>query len=1552
MARSIGSIEISVDLDTKRLMATAVSSGEKVGKATKKEIEKELRKVEASIATIDGRKEAELLRKQIEHAVRDIEATLDFTEARLALEQFEENAEAVRLVLDVGAELSEQDIEEIRVDFKGFKERIEADKIRAQLELDAEGVYDDAATVQAALENLSITWEADLTGLDDAVAKANAAKFAIEKRRINLKFDAAKSLAEEMLKVEAAKEAIERDEVRWNIDFATALGKGEAEIKLFLAKEHNIKLGMDADVAAAAAQLEVDLLAIERTLPNIDAEIDMRLNEIDLAVQIAKINAMAAAGIRDFDINVEVAVDKASKAAADALVEKNFKELGTKSGKGFGGNLISGDNTKLILAAVLTMGDALAEGMVGALSAATAVASSAIYAVGSAAAAATPLIVGLGGARGAVVIGSQGVGDAMSAISEEIATAHAEGREADLAFGEVGEALRNLAPAAADTALAFGGVRDGLTDLRLDVQQELFGGMADVVRDLGKTALPSIAKGFKLSADSVNTFGKEMGKLASKTDFEGIFKALDPALDDALDGIKAVFGSIEPFLKKAAPAAERLAEMIERGAEGWEDWVKADTDKLDKFLDRGLDSLEQWAKLLASTGDLLGTIFAAGAESGDTFVTSLNNIIERWDAWLEGAEGQDALVSFFETGEDAMSALEPLLDGLKEAFDTLIDGDAMSNFEALSSAIGDMLPEVAEMIAVLGDLQLVDALTPIVDILGLMAEAIGLLPDGALELVGVLIILAKTASAVSGAVRSAEQGIKAMNTASVGMSRANLILTGLSIAVVAVSAAFNAFGDDAEEAEERTRDLTDALRDNIDATILSGDVAVGASFGIDTLNETLLATEGSGEKIKAAFKGINDGAGSMILTVDDTSRVLGQLHEGGESAVGMLTELAKGWGLSEGPAKELAKIVDETGGGFSKTEIIGTDLGAMLDALAVKTGKPKEELADLGQALTDLQSEGEKTDLAGAAEGLLDIEIMGTAAEKAILAETEAAVASGEVHNDALSIFDEYTRRLNAEQNASDDATTALDRQRGSQALVNDSIQAAIVAAHDLEVARKEASDKAWDAYQAEVKLAGATEDGAVQAAAALGFNEDLAQAFVDVGNAADEAKGKADAFASVMEKLLGPTIAVEDAAIALEQSIDDMAEALTGGSEATSLREQSEKELADAMKDTAEAAALRAAGDDAGAKAAEESAAAHRLNADEAVNEANALAEAAKTMDITTQAGRDNRAMLHDHAAALLEDASALLSQGVATGDINAQMILGREILTQNADAFGMTREEAELYATTLLGTPDLLRTVIEVPGLLDALLNAEDLTVLFDKVSGEPVTAQFQEMGLDEGLAQSSEFKQLLIDIGAIEATPVIDASGAVIPQEQVDALNTGFEALDQVESSPDIVEPPPTAQDAVTTLTTDLTTLDGMNVTPTITIPNLATTITKVETLDRLIRNLPNAAVAASQGNVSLPRGTWPGSMAGEMINSPTFRRVGERGYREAIVPLDLPLNRVDPSVRQLAALLRGEGSEVRLSGGKTINLTQHITPVTADPEAVATKVINRAAALVGT
>jgi hypothetical protein len=87
------------------------------------------------------------------------------------------------------------------------------------------------------------------------------------------------------------------------------------------------------------------------------------------------------------------------------------------------------------------------------------------------------------------------------------------------------------------------------------------------------------------------------------------------------------------------------------------------------------------------------------------------------------------------------------------------------------------------------------------------------------------------------------------------------------------------------------------------------------------------------------------------------------------------------------------------------------------------------------------------------------------------------------------------------------------------------------------------------------------------------------------------------------------------------------------------------------------------------------------------------------------------------------------------------------------------------------------------------------------------------------------------------------------------------------------------------------------------------------------------------------------------AGGITTGPSI--AGEAGP-EMIIPLTRPLSQIDPSVRAIAAMLRGQGTDQVVTGGATgptkiVNNEIKVYAPSADPEAVAAQVVNRSVAM---
>lgn len=97
-------------------------------------------------------------------------------------------------------------------------------------------------------------------------------------------------------------------------------------------------------------------------------------------------------------------------------------------------------------------------------------------------------------------------------------------------------------------------------------------------------------------------------------------------------------------------------------------------------------------------------------------------------------------------------------------------------------------------------------------------------------------------------------------------------------------------------------------------------------------------------------------------------------------------------------------------------------------------------------------------------------------------------------------------------------------------------------------------------------------------------------------------------------------------------------------------------------------------------------------------------LAEGATGLDITTQAGRDNRESLLDLAAAANESAAAAVAATGSQDSATAALQRGRDALIAAGIQYGLTEDEARAYADSVLATPETVATWIQMNGADEA--------------------------------------------------------------------------------------------------------------------------------------------------------------------------------------------------------------------------------------------------------
>jgi hypothetical protein len=222
-----------------------------------------------------------------------------------------------------------------------------------------------------------------------------------------------------------------------------------------------------------------------------------------------------------------------------------------------------------------------------------------------------PAMAAAGGAAMATLaIGTRGFGDALAATDPEEFTA----------------ALDRLAPSAAAVAVAVRDLRPAFGDLRLDVQQHLFAGLAEPMKWLAELYLPALRHGFvgigtalNEGAMGVASFFAESTTLA---DTQTIFENTRLSVGNLMGSVLPLLQAFRDLAAVGSEFLPGLASGATGAAESFAAFVASarETGQLREFIQDGLTALQDLGTVLGAvvegmTGALGPFALASGALS-------------------------------------------------------------------------------------------------------------------------------------------------------------------------------------------------------------------------------------------------------------------------------------------------------------------------------------------------------------------------------------------------------------------------------------------------------------------------------------------------------------------------------------------------------------------------------------------------------------------------------------------------------------------------------------------------------------------------------------------------------------------------------------------------------------------------------------------------------------------------------------------------------------------------------------------------------------------------
>lgn len=255
---------------------------------------------------------------------------------------------------------------------------------------------------------------------------------------------------------------------------------------------------------------------------------------------------------------------------------------------------------------------------------------------------------------------------------------------------KVNEAMAKLPPNARAAVKELRELGPAWSDVRMEVQQQLWDGAAKTIERLGARYLPIAKVGLAGVADEFNNGATQLAKWADSDavmlDLAGIIGRVKVALHEAapagtnlaaaLTDMSVVGSTRLPALSGGlADATGRFREFIAEARR---------SGQLGEWIDTGIAKIEQVGHVASNTGGILLSVFDAADQSGADFLGTVEELTGKVNDFFNSADGEQALLDFFTNIGESVDNLQPGLDALGRALVTSI------------GTVGPLLPQAAE----------------------------------------------------------------------------------------------------------------------------------------------------------------------------------------------------------------------------------------------------------------------------------------------------------------------------------------------------------------------------------------------------------------------------------------------------------------------------------------------------------------------------------------------------------------------------------------------------------------------------------------------------------------------------------------------------------------------------------------------------------------------------------------------------------------------------------------------------------------------------------------
>jgi hypothetical protein len=223
--------------------------------------------------------------------------------------------------------------------------------------------------------------------------------------------------------------------------------------------------------------------------------------------------------------------------------------------------------------------------------------------------------------------------------------------------------------------------------------QRLFGNIGEQASALAGVLSTTLNPLISRSADVLREFLDSFVASLQGGQFAGVMNTLSAQLPNLLRSLLSIVSGLAAGLTgvfaAAAPGANTLFGAINRVVQSFAAWALSaeGITTINTFMFQAIGILSSLWGIATQLGTTLSILWSEGAAGGQTLLTAIQGILDRFNAWLGSTAGREALRQWFNTAVLVAGQLGGTIQRLIELFNTLDSPQTRAFFINLVSSI-------------------------------------------------------------------------------------------------------------------------------------------------------------------------------------------------------------------------------------------------------------------------------------------------------------------------------------------------------------------------------------------------------------------------------------------------------------------------------------------------------------------------------------------------------------------------------------------------------------------------------------------------------------------------------------------------------------------------------------------------------------------------------------------------------------------------------------------------------------------------------------------------